>query len=74
MHFNIFLVQGAVLYAYYGTENDFRLLRDKNIDLNGRVMLVRAGRISFAEKVCGFSKNDITLIFKFSSFPNHSKV
>lgn len=51
---NFFMVQGAVLYAYYGQEIDFRLLRDKNINLNGRVMLVRAGRISFAEKVGGF--------------------
>lgn len=48
------MVQGAVLYAHYGQESDFRLLRDKNINLNGRVMLVRAGRITFAEKVGGF--------------------
>eukprot|EP00064_Thunnus_orientalis_P023587 superscaffoldBa00009071_g23835 len=35
-------VTGAILYAYYGQESDFRLLRDRNINLNGRVMLVRA--------------------------------
>ncbi|MEQ2196548.1 hypothetical protein XENOCAPTIV_002855 [Xenoophorus captivus] len=44
-------VTGAVLYAHYGQEVDFRALRDKNINMNGRVMLVRAGKISFAEKV-----------------------
>ncbi|KAE8291258.1 Transferrin receptor protein 1 [Larimichthys crocea] len=44
-------VKGAVLYAHYGEESDFRMLRDKNINMSGRVMLVRAGRISFAEKV-----------------------
>lgn len=44
------------MYAYYGQENDFRSLWDKNINLSGRVILVRAGRISFAEKVGGFNK------------------
>lgn len=50
-------VNGTVLYAYYGQESDFILLRDKNINLTGRVLLVRAGKISFAEKVGGFSKD-----------------
>lgn len=49
-------VQGSILYAYYGMENDFMLLRDRNINLSGKVMLVRAGKISFAEKVGAFSK------------------
>lgn len=31
------------------------MLQDKNIDLSGRVVLVRAGRNSFAEKVCAGS-------------------
>lgn len=44
-------IQGAVLYAFYGQESDFRLLRDRNINMSGRVMLIRAGKISFAEKV-----------------------
>lgn len=47
----LLLGQGAVLYANYGDEGDFNLLKDTKINLNGRVMLVRAGRISFAEKV-----------------------
>ncbi|TKS80198.1 Transferrin receptor protein 1 [Collichthys lucidus] len=49
-------VKGAVLYAHYGEESDFRMLRDKNINMSGRVMLVRAGRISFAEKVANAAK------------------
>lgn len=56
-------VNGTVLYAYYGQESDFKVLRDKNINLTGRVLLVRAGNISFAEKVGGFNKDPgITLI------------
>ncbi|XP_042070236.1 transferrin receptor 1a [Haplochromis burtoni] len=48
--------RGAVLYAHYGQEDDLRQLKDMNIDMNNRVMLVRAGRISFAEKVANAAK------------------
>uniref|UniRef100_A0A669D8K8 Transferrin receptor protein 1 n=1 Tax=Oreochromis niloticus TaxID=8128 RepID=A0A669D8K8_ORENI len=48
--------RGAVLYARYGQEKDLKQLKDMNIDMNGRVMLVRAGRISFAEKVANAAK------------------
>ncbi|XP_063317370.1 transferrin receptor protein 1-like isoform X2 [Pelmatolapia mariae] len=48
--------RGAVLYAHYGQEDDLKQLKDMNIDMNGRVMLVRAGRISFAEKVANAAK------------------
>ncbi|KAF4076346.1 hypothetical protein AMELA_G00213420 [Ameiurus melas] len=43
--------QGAVLYAYYGRDDDLRSLQDYGIDMNGRVLLVRAGKNSYAEKV-----------------------
>ncbi|XP_031149043.1 transferrin receptor 1a isoform X1 [Sander lucioperca] len=49
-------VTGAALYAYYGQDSDLMLLRDKSINLTGRVMLVRAGRISLAEKVANAAK------------------
>ncbi|KAM8727995.1 transferrin receptor protein 1-like [Acanthopagrus schlegelii] len=49
-------VNGTVLYAYYGQESDLRVLRDKNINLTGRILLVRAGKISFAEKVANAAK------------------
>ncbi|XP_039878359.1 transferrin receptor protein 1-like [Simochromis diagramma] len=48
--------RGAVLYAHYGQEEDFQQLKNMNIDMNNRVMLVRAGRISFAEKVANAAK------------------
>ncbi|XP_072525387.1 transferrin receptor 1a [Salminus brasiliensis] len=44
-------VQGALLYAYYGQTDDLRRLQDLDIDMSGRVLLIRAGKISFAEKV-----------------------
>lgn len=46
-------VQGAVLYGHYGEESDFMMLQSSSVDLSGRVVLVRAGRNSFAEKVGG---------------------
>uniref|UniRef100_A0A8C4ZXJ5 Transferrin receptor protein 1 n=1 Tax=Gadus morhua TaxID=8049 RepID=A0A8C4ZXJ5_GADMO len=44
-------VTGAILYAYYGRMDDFEMLKDFNMLLSGRVVLVKAGKISFADKV-----------------------
>ncbi|KAF5902891.1 transferrin receptor protein 1-like [Clarias magur] len=48
--------QGAILYAYYGQEEDLRQLQDIGIDPSGRVLLVRAGKNSYAEKVANAGK------------------
>ncbi|KAK1790747.1 hypothetical protein P4O66_014610 [Electrophorus voltai] len=48
--------QGAILYAYYGEMDDLRRLEDLNINAAGRVLLVRAGKISFAEKVANAAR------------------
>lgn len=45
------LLQGPVLYGHYGEESDFMMLQNMNLNLTGRVLLLRAGRNSFAEKV-----------------------
>ncbi|XP_041697478.2 transferrin receptor protein 1 [Coregonus clupeaformis] len=50
------IAQGAVLHGYYGQMADLRKLQDKNITLDGRVLLVRTGKISFAEKVANAAK------------------
>ncbi|KAM9349969.1 transferrin receptor protein 1-like [Symphorus nematophorus] len=55
-------VTGPVLYAHYGEENDFRLLRDKNMNMSGKVMLVRGGKISFAEKVANAAKMNASAV------------
>ncbi|XP_068196117.1 transferrin receptor protein 1-like isoform X2 [Antennarius striatus] len=55
-------VSGAVLYAHYGQEEDFSTLRDKNIHASGRVVLLRAGRITFAEKVANAAKMNATAV------------
>ncbi|XP_074545279.1 transferrin receptor protein 1-like [Halichoeres trimaculatus] len=53
---------GAILYAYYGQENDFKVLRQQSININGRVVLVRSGRISFAEKVANAAKMNASAV------------
>ncbi|XP_074859919.1 transferrin receptor protein 1 isoform X2 [Carettochelys insculpta] len=44
-------VTGEPVYANYGQAEDFQELKAKKISINGSVVLVRAGKISFAEKV-----------------------
>lgn len=40
------------MYANYGTPDDFSYFdKDKDFDFKGSVLLLRAGKISFAEKV-----------------------
>ncbi|XP_072897434.1 transferrin receptor protein 1-like [Hemitrygon akajei] len=46
---------GKLVYANYGTEDDFKELQ-KQVDVNGTVVIVRAGEISFAEKVFNAEK------------------
>ncbi|KAF3699035.1 Transferrin receptor protein 1 [Channa argus] len=55
-------VTGAVVYAHYGREFDLTALTERNIELKGRVVLVRAGRISFAEKVANAAKKNAAAV------------
>ncbi|XP_043541930.1 transferrin receptor protein 1-like [Chiloscyllium plagiosum] len=42
---------GKLVYANYGTKDDFKLLDSMSVPVNGSVVVVRAGKINFAEKV-----------------------
>ncbi|KPP71896.1 transferrin receptor protein 1-like [Scleropages formosus] len=53
--------EGRLLYAHYGMDSDFRSLQDRGIDLTGSVVLVRAGKLSFAEKVANAAKQNVHL-------------
>ncbi|XP_032421763.1 transferrin receptor protein 1 [Xiphophorus hellerii] len=59
-------VQGAVLYAHYGEDNDFQVLLDRNVNMNGRVMLIRAGKISFAEKVANAARMNASAVLIYT--------
>lgn len=64
--------RGAVLYAHYGQEDDLRQLKDMNIDMNNRVMLVRAGKISFAEKVANAAKMNASAVLIYPDNDDYS--
>ncbi|XP_006859702.1 PREDICTED: transferrin receptor protein 2 [Chrysochloris asiatica] len=42
---------GELLYAHYGRPEDLQELRARDVELAGRLLLVRVGNISFAQKV-----------------------
>ncbi|GAA6222464.1 transferrin receptor protein 1-like [Lates japonicus] len=63
---------GAVVFAHYGQENDFTLLRGKNINLSGRVVLVKAGKISFAEKVANAAKMNASAVLIYADPVDYS--
>ncbi|XP_034717508.1 transferrin receptor 1b [Etheostoma cragini] len=44
-------VQGKLVYGNYGRQEDLDVLQKKNIELRDNVLLLRAGKISFAEQV-----------------------
>ncbi|KAM3931300.1 transferrin receptor protein 1 [Leptodactylus fuscus] len=43
-------VNGGLVYARYGTEQDFKDLQEK-IDLSGKLVLVKSGSVPFSQKV-----------------------
>ncbi|XP_070830659.1 transferrin receptor protein 1-like [Chaetodon trifascialis] len=65
-------VKGAVLYAHYGLEDEFIMLRDKGINMSGRVILVRAGRIPFAEKVANAAKMSASAVLIYPDPDDYS--
>uniref|UniRef100_UPI0037E89A65 transferrin receptor 1b n=1 Tax=Semicossyphus pulcher TaxID=241346 RepID=UPI0037E89A65 len=44
-------VEGKLVYGNYGRQKDLDVLQEKNVELKGSVLLLRAGNIAFAEQV-----------------------
>ncbi|KAI3354879.1 hypothetical protein L3Q82_004677 [Scortum barcoo] len=44
-------VEGKLVYGNYGRRQDLDAVQKKNVELKGSVLLLRAGKISFAEQV-----------------------
>ncbi|XP_030015876.1 transferrin receptor protein 1-like isoform X1 [Sphaeramia orbicularis] len=65
-------VTGGVLYAYFGREGDFSDLHNKNVDMSGRVVLVKAGMISFAEKVANAAKVNASAVLIYADPDDYS--
>lgn len=49
--FVLFYIKGKLVYANYGRLEDLDVVLKKDIELNGSVLLLRKGKISYAEKV-----------------------
>ncbi|XP_053083462.1 transferrin receptor protein 1 isoform X2 [Pangasianodon hypophthalmus] len=64
--------QGAALYAYYGREDDLRTLQDIGIDMKERVLLVRAGKNSYAEKVANAAKVNASAVLIYPDPADYS--
>ncbi|KAK9979830.1 hypothetical protein ABG768_013239 [Culter alburnus] len=65
-------VQGAALYAHYGRAEDFRRLQELTVDVNGKVVLVRAGLLSFAEKVANAANLNASAVLIYPDPVNYS--
>uniref|UniRef100_A0A8C9U3X0 Transferrin receptor protein 1 n=1 Tax=Scleropages formosus TaxID=113540 RepID=A0A8C9U3X0_SCLFO len=50
------LIKGRVVYAHYSQPDDLELLLNMKIKLTGAIVLARAGKISFAEKVANAAR------------------
>ncbi|KAG5268513.1 hypothetical protein AALO_G00213400 [Alosa alosa] len=62
---------GRVVYANYGTLDDFLYL-DKKVEVNSSVLLLRAGNISFAEKVANAAKYGAVAVLIYPDPSNYN--
>lgn len=46
------VVEGDVVYANFGTEEDFRKLKVMGVSVKNKIVLVRQGRVFRGNKVC----------------------
>ncbi|XP_067828167.1 LOW QUALITY PROTEIN: transferrin receptor protein 2-like [Heptranchias perlo] len=44
-------VTGGLVYGFYGRDEDFQRLRELSVNVQGNIVILRVGKISFAEKV-----------------------
>uniref|UniRef100_A0A8C1RJ02 Transferrin receptor protein 1 n=1 Tax=Cyprinus carpio TaxID=7962 RepID=A0A8C1RJ02_CYPCA len=66
------LKTGAALYAHYGRAGDFKRLQELNADINGKVVLVRAGLLSFAEKVSNAASMNASAVLIYPDPVNYN--
>nr|XP_056706040.1 transferrin receptor protein 1 [Euleptes europaea] len=65
-------VVGKPVYANFGRNEDFVTLMGKKINMNGTVVIVRAGQITFAEKVANAQKQGAVGVLIFPSLADYS--
>uniref|UniRef100_A0A3Q1F2Y6 Transferrin receptor 1b n=1 Tax=Acanthochromis polyacanthus TaxID=80966 RepID=A0A3Q1F2Y6_9TELE len=66
-------VQGKLVYGNYGRPEDLEVVK-KNIELNSSVLLLRAGKISFAEQVANAAKKGVAAVLIYPDPQDYSYV
>uniref|UniRef100_A0A668A2V9 Transferrin receptor 1b n=1 Tax=Myripristis murdjan TaxID=586833 RepID=A0A668A2V9_9TELE len=64
-------VEGKVVYGNYGRPEDLDVLLKKNISLAGCVLLLRAGRTSFAQKVANAAEKGASAVLIYPDSADH---
>ena len=49
--YSLSILQGDIVYAYFGREEDYRYLESRNINISGKIALVRYGALFRGSKV-----------------------
>lgn len=57
------LSSGKLLYVNYGRQNDFRYLKKENISCEGKILILRYGKIHEREKVFSFFFQFLLILF-----------
>lgn len=63
--------EGKLVYGNYGRKEDLEVLQKKNIELKGSVLLLRAGDISFAEKVANAATKGAVAVLIYPDAQDH---
>ncbi|XP_023128622.2 transferrin receptor 1b [Amphiprion ocellaris] len=65
-------VQGKLVYGNYGRPEDLEVVKKKNVELKGSVLLLRAGKISFAEQVANAEKERVAAVLIYPDTQDYS--
>ncbi|XP_076996921.1 transferrin receptor protein 2 [Tamandua tetradactyla] len=63
---------GQLVYAHYGRPEDLQNLRARGVELAGRLLLVRAGMVSFAQKVASAQDFEASGVLIYPDPADHS--
>ncbi|XP_036414252.1 transferrin receptor 1b [Colossoma macropomum] len=64
--------EGKVVYANYGQNEDLKYLRTAGLDLTEKIVLMRTGQISLAEKVANAAKFNASAVLIYTEPPFNS--
>ncbi|XP_074478571.1 transferrin receptor 1b [Sebastes fasciatus] len=67
-------VEGKLVYGNYGRQEDLDVLQKKNIELKDSVLLLRAGKISFAEQVGNAATKEAAAVLIYPDSQDHKYV